>query len=743
MREHRRPKGREGVDFEFVVLVPCATDQANRTAQRDFGHQEARAELVTRHIRTALRERAEGEQLGRRGGVAPVEQLLGREFANGVRRHRRVRGDRIRQALRVTRCGARQVSELDRAEPSRRAKVQGVLGRILVAVLGEIGEGAHGAAAATAEPTGHDRAGRGVLLEHLHKLRTIRLIPTHAARRRVPLDLLQSADLVFAGQLARVDAAFHILHAADAHVDRVGGERPVLNTRVVVGLTIVESVERHPRPVADHRAQVRQPAPQYALADRATGEAIHLDRGTAGGAAIGQGANLVVLRIGARRDRPREQVAEPVTKQNRVITANRCRPVHQWGGGANGRSPRVAERSDQDVHVALVQIDILEAAKVADDRREVAAVVHHRELLATCCSRRGHLRARRAGRVAAAELQGEGAARRELLGLDIHERAGEVTLQVWGERLRCGDRLQQARREHVERHHALLRFRARNSRAVQRTGGVPLTEPADKHILAILNGDTADALHRLRGVAVWALGNLLSGHSTYDTSCGALCIERFADRTTLGGGGHHLGAQLRGGLRERDVLFDRLAGLNKNSRDSLRSEANAACLQGDGARRDAGERESSLEAGHSAGGGSDNLNGDVGDALSSRGVNHAADDTASSGRCGRCAALCVKRERSDRDEENDQNGAKREAHGQLGSGVRYVAQRMRAGTADRKLPPPSIVSMSIVSRTGNGQRGFRTSRLPSGGRTGRKIRHNRRSSPWHALGFDLAAVCLD
>ena len=89
--------------------------------------------------------------------------------------------------------------------------------------------------------------------------------------------------------------------------------------------------------------------------------------------------------------------------------------------------------------------------------------------------------------------------------------------------------------------------------------GVALAEAAHEDVLAVLHRDAAHALHRLRGVAVGALRDLLGGHRADDADRGALRVERVADGAALRVRADDLRLELdrRGG--EADVLLERLA----------------------------------------------------------------------------------------------------------------------------------------------------------------------------------------
>ena len=387
-----------------------------------------------------------------------------------------------------------------------------------MAVLVQVGEGAHGAAAAAAVPAKHFGAARRVAIDRLHELGAIRLVAPHAARRRRPVEALHRSELMLAGELPRVHAALDVLHARDLHRDRICGERARLDARVVVGRPVEQAVERDARALADHRAEVRQSAPQDALARRRSGEAVDLDRLALRRATIGERANLPVLQVRAGRDRTRRTDIRCGARRG----SDRCRrpTATPFSSGAPVAIVGVHEFRnvlDQEVHVALVEIDVLEVAEAANERRQVALVVDHARTPRR--PRRWRTAGARRSRRASSRCR-TGRRSMRVAGnsfvLMSTERAAEVALLIGGEGLRRRDRLDETRREHVERYDALLRLGARHARAVEGARRVALAEAAHEDVLAVLHRDAAHALHRLRRVAVGALRDLLGGDRVDD-----------------------------------------------------------------------------------------------------------------------------------------------------------------------------------------------------------------------------------
>ena len=115
-----------------------------------------------------------------------------------------------------------------------------------------------------------------------------------------------------------------------------------------------------------------------------------------------------------------------------------------------------------------------------------------------------------------------------------------------------------------------------------------------------------------------------------DADRGALRVERVADGSALArGSGHDLRLELdrRGG--EADVLLERLARVEQQTRYLLRREADPARLDCNGSGGHVGEREPAVDAGSHGDHRADDLHARVGDADARGGVDDAADDAAS------------------------------------------------------------------------------------------------------------------
>lgn len=279
-----------------------------------------------------------------------------------------------------------------------------------------------------------------------------------------------------------------------------------------------------------------------------------------------------------------------MAEEHRVVAAERRGTVHERPAGSARWGPTVPERTGQEIHVCLGQIQALEVLDASEDGRHIAIVIHHRETLAADACRREMAQAGCTRGIAAAELQRAGAAGGELLGLDVDERTAEVALLVGRERLCRRDRLEQAGRKHVERHDAPFRFRTGHTGTVERARGVALTESTDEHVLPVLYRDAADALHGLRRVAVRALRDLFSGDRADNADRTLLLVRRLGDGAALGLRRDDTRRQRDRGAGHADVLLDSLAGIEEDSGDLLLRIANALDEQGDRACRRVGDR---------------------------------------------------------------------------------------------------------------------------------------------------------
>src|SRR6185369_1457911 len=137
---------------------------------------------------------------------------------------------------------------------------------------------------------------------------------------------------------------------------------------------------------------------------------------------------------------------------------------------------------------------------------------------------------------------------------------------------------------------------ARHARAVEGARRVALAEPAYEDVLAILHRDAADALHRLRGITVGALRDLLGRDRADDAGRGALRVEGVADGSALARCGGHLRLELDGRVNEADVLLERFARLEHEPRDLLGGESDAAYLDRHGAGGHVGECVAAVDA---------------------------------------------------------------------------------------------------------------------------------------------------
>src|SRR3954454_10125873 len=95
-----------------------------------------------------------------------------------------------------------------------------------VARLAEGGERAHRTFVPGVEPAQNLTARAGPA-DHLDKLRTIRLVPLHAAGCERPIEPLPG-ELMLGQELRRVHRAFHVLHSRNLRVDPFVLEAPAL-----------------------------------------------------------------------------------------------------------------------------------------------------------------------------------------------------------------------------------------------------------------------------------------------------------------------------------------------------------------------------------------------------------------------------------------------------------------------------------------------------------------------------------
>ena len=209
-----------------------------------------------------------------------------------------------------------------------------------------------------------------------------------------------------------------------------------------------------------------------------------------------------------------------------------------------------------------------------------------------------HVRSRRARVRAQAQAVADDATQREVARLEVDPGAAEVARLVGRERLRGRDRLEERGGEEVQRDHFFLGLGAGDASAVQRGGGVALSQPSDEDVLAALHRHTRHSLHRLRGVAVGAAGDLLARRGADHPHRGALLVQRTAHGAGLAGrrDGEAFEGD-RGGV-EREVLRRDPAGRHLDVAHPLLGVAEVAGPQGPHPGGDVGDEVPAVDAGH-------------------------------------------------------------------------------------------------------------------------------------------------
>ncbi len=402
----------------------------------------------------------------------------------------------------------------------------------------------------------------------IHDLRAIGFLALHARTRQRVLEAVRITELVRDRQLVRAHGSLHVPQARDIERNLQVLRVPRLHAGIVVHRPVVRVVQRDAGPGSDERGDVGQPSPQHARPAELAVVPVHFCP-LGPGARHGQGtaeAHAAFLRV---RVRPREQVAD-ILAEHRIAAADRKPHGAVAESGALPRCPCIAERVHHRVrligrrrHVEVARrhhrarhrpLGTAEGEQIAaESRGERQSAPRHRITRSEGCAERRH------------------SVGRKLLRLDVDGCAGEVTLQVRRERLACRHRLDQRTGEQIERHDLLLRLRTRNARAVERRRGVAVAEPAHEHILAVLDRHAADALHRLRRVAVRALADLLRRDGVDDVRRLPLCIERLGHGAALGQSRHGQGLQLQCRRRDRDVHFGAFAGHDHDAGHGLRA----------------------------------------------------------------------------------------------------------------------------------------------------------------------------